>query len=153
MSGNKNNPQFNSVFSLKTVWLLVCLLMLITGCSGGLFGGGDDAAEAAGDGAGAAIEIAPQTGSLICSESCAAEGQCGTRADGSSVILAHSVQPATRDHDRLLPVESPIVILNRQPRLVQRVTGEQLTVEFFQVQMNEGGAGGWVAAWCVNVDQ
>jgi len=128
------------------------LLLMLTGC--GLIGGGDGDAP---PGDGAAAEAAPesvvQTGTLICNETCAAEGQCGARTDGMPVVLGHSMQPATRDHDLVFPVDAPLIIMNGQTRLVQRVTGEQFSAEFFQVQINESGLSGWVAGWCVNVDQ
>ena len=153
MTGFANIHQQGRSTALYRIIIGLFLLLLLTSCGGGLFGGGDDAAPADGSAVDAAIEAVPQSGTLSCNELCGAEGQCGTRADGTAVVLGHSVQPATRDHDRLFPVNTPLLILNRQPRLVQRITGEQLTVDFFQVQLNDGSVGGWVAGWCVNADQ
>ena len=122
---------------------LLLLLLLLTAC----FGGGDDAAQ---DTAVSDQAAAAQTGNLVCSPSCLSQGQCGTTADGRTVILAHSTQPATRDHDVILANDSTINILTIEPRNLQDAAGNPFSLNFFLVQPAEGGPASWVAGSCVN---
>lgn len=121
---------------------LLLLLLLLTAC----FGGGNDAADTiASDQA-----AAPLTGNLVCSPACLSQGQCGTTVDGRTVILAHSSQPATRDHNVILPNDSIVNLLGQEPRNVQDAAGSVFSLNFFLVQPADGGPASWVAGSCVN---
>ncbi len=122
--------------------LLLLLFLLLTAC----FGGGDEAAQ----GPLVPETAGQQTGSLVCSANCLNQGQCGAAADGRMVILAHSSQPATRDHNTLLANESPVLIVEQQPRTVIDIAGNISTLNFFAVQVAAGGPISWVAGSCVN---
>ncbi len=132
-------------YSTHPQWLSLLLLLiflLLTAC----FGGGNEAAPDAG-----APEIAAQlSGTLVCSNNCLNQGQCGTAADGRTVILAHSGQPATRDHNTILDNESAVFIIDQQQRLVTDMVGNQSNLNFFAVQLATGGPTSWVAGSCVN---
>jgi hypothetical protein len=121
---------------------LLLLLLLLTAC----FGGGDPAQNATVT-PGAVI---PLTGSLVCSPSCLSQGQCGTTVDGRIVILAHNTQPATRDHNVILPNESAVNILGQEPRNLVDAAGNPFSLNFFVVQPTAGGPTSWVAGSCVN---
>jgi hypothetical protein len=121
---------------------LLLLLLLLTAC----FGGGDAAPETAvTDPA-----LIPLTGNLVCGPDCLNQGQCGTTADGRTVILAHNTQPATRDHNVILANDSAVNILGQEPRNVQDSAGTAFSLNFFLVQPTEGGPASWVAGSCVN---
>ena len=121
---------------------LLLLFLLLTAC----FGGGEQAAQDV-----AAPEGAVQpTGTLVCSNNCLNQGQCGTAADGRIVILAHSDQPATRDHNTVLANDSTVLLLGQQPRSVIDLAGNISTLNFFAVQLASGGPASWVAGSCVN---
>ena len=123
---------------------LLLLFLLLTAC----LGGGNDAAQ---DTAVSPETGAPQTGSLVCSANCASQGQCGTTIDGRTVILAHSSQATTRDHDTLIANESTINILGTETHTVADAASNQTPLTFYNVQPTEGGPAGWVAASCVNL--
>lgn len=122
---------------------LLLLLLLLTAC----FGGGGNGAEetAVSDQA-----VAPLAGTLVCGTDCLNQGQCGTTADGRTVILAHSTQPATRDHDVILANDSAVNLLVQEPRNVQDAAGTAFSLNFFLVQPTDGGPASWVAGSCVN---
>jgi hypothetical protein len=94
---------------------------------------------------------AQQQGTLVCSEECAARGQCGTSVnDGSPVILGHPDQPAVQDHQMTFQAEYTLPIIDTKDELLQVLTtGEQFTHRFFLLQRADGRAG-WVAGWCLN---
>ncbi|MCA9917865.1 MAG: hypothetical protein KC445_07940 [Anaerolineales bacterium] len=121
---------------------LLLLIALFTACSGS----GDDAAPEVVDPAAAVL----QTGSLTCSQTCLAQGQCGTAADGRTVILAHSGQPKLRDHDTLLADEAAVTILNQQTLAISDAVGAISSMSFFNVQPT-GGPASWVSGSCVNL--
>ena len=122
---------------------LLLVLLLLTGC----LGGGGDAAE---DTAVSDQAVAPLAGTLVCGTDCLNQGQCGTTADGRTVILAHNTQPATRDHNVILANDSAVNILGQEPRNVQDAAGNPFSLNFFLVQPAEGGPNSWVAGSCVN---
>jgi hypothetical protein len=126
---------------MPLVWLLL-LFLLLTSC----LGGGDEAAQDAGSPETAAL----QTGTLTCSENCRNQGQCGTTVDGRIVILANSVQPATRAHNAVLENDSPILIVKQELRTVADPVGNLSNLNFFAVQPAAGGPTNWVAGSCVN---
>lgn len=123
---------------------LLLLLLLLTAC----FGAGEETASEVT----APEAAAGQTGSLTCSQTCLAQGQCGTAADSSVVILAHSAQPALRDHDTLLANAAAIVIVGQQTLDVSDVTGAITSMNFWAVQPPEGGPTSWVSGSCVNLN-
>lgn len=122
---------------------LLLLLLLLTAC----FGGGDAVPQ---DTAVSEQAVTPLAGTLVCSPNCLGQGQCGTTADGRTVILAHSTQPATRDHNVILANDSAVNILGQEPRNVQDAAGTAFSLNFFLVQPTEGGPASWVAGSCVN---
>lgn len=122
---------------------LLLLFLLLTAC----FGGGNEAAPEV-----AAPEAAgPQSGTLTCTATCLAQGQCGTAADGRTVILAHGSQPTLRDHNAILENNSNIVVAGQQTLNIMDITGATSTLNFFAVQVPEGGPINWVAGSCVNL--
>lgn len=125
------------------LWIgLLLLLLLLTAC----LGGGNNAAQDE-----AAQEAATQAnGALTCSEGCQSAGQCGTTADGRTLILAHNGQPMTRDHNITLLNGSAVFIADRQQRTVIDATGVTFPLDFTAVQLADGSGAGWVVASCVN---
>ena len=118
------------------------LLLTTTAC----IGGGDEPAPEA-----AAPEAAVQaTGTLVCSADCINQGQCGTTLDGRIVILGHSGQPATRDHNTTLLTDSVVFLREEQQRTVMDPAGNTSVLNFFAVQPTDGGPMSWVAGTCVN---
>jgi hypothetical protein len=122
---------------------LLLLLLLLTAC----FGGGGDAAP---ETAVTDPALIPLTGNLVCGPDCLNQGQCGTTADGRTVILAHNTQPATRDHNVILANDSAVNILGQEPRNLQDAAGNPFSLNFFLVQSPAGGPASWVAGSCVN---
>ncbi len=122
------------------LWLLL-LFLLLTAC----FGGGDDAAQEG------VLETAVQQGTLTCSDNCRNQGQCGTATDGRIVVLAHGLQPATRDHNAVLENDSPVLIVGTEQRTVADPAGNTSNLNFFAVQPSGGGPTNWVAGSCVNI--
>jgi len=121
---------------------LLLLLLGLTAC----FGGGNNAAQDTG----VTLEVpGQQTGTLTCSESCAAQGQCGTAPDGRILIMAHSNVPSTRDHNTVLPNDSTVTVLAQEPHTIADVAGVTSTLNFFAIQPVEGGPASWVAGTCV----
>jgi hypothetical protein len=139
---NQNLTRIHLMQPRQASWVGLLLLLLLTAC----LGGGTEAAEDAVVPEAAALT----TGSLVCSESCLSQGQCGTAADGRIVILAHSNGPATRDHNTVLNNDSTILIVGQEPRTIADITGATATLNFFAVQPAEGGPTSWVAGSCVN---
>lgn len=136
------SPQHVTPFQRAPLAGLLLLFLLLTACFGG---GGDEVALVV-------PETAVQsTGTLVCSEGCLSQGQCGTVADGRIVILARSSGPATRDHDVLLLNDSAVTIVAQEPRIIQDIAGNQTNLNFFAVQPAEGGFTSWVAGSCVNL--
>jgi hypothetical protein len=130
-------------FRLAPAAVMLLLLLLLTAC----FGGGDNVAE---DTAVSDQASVPLTGNLVCGPDCLNQGQCGTTADGRTVILAHNTQPATRDHNVILASDSVVNILQQEPRNMQDPAGNPFSLNFFLVQPVEGGPASWVAGICVN---
>lgn len=123
--------------------VLLLLLLLLTAC----FGGGDAAPQDTAVSDQAAVS---PTGTMVCSPDCLNQGQCGTTTDGRTVILAHSTQPATRDHDVILANDRTMNILGQEQRTVLDAAGNPFTLNFFLVQPTEGGPNSWVAGSCVS---
>ena len=119
--------------------LALFFLLFVLGC------GGSDATPI-GDGS------APQQQAiLVCSEECAARGQCGkTVAGNEPVILGHPDRPAVQEHQMTFQADYTVPIVGTAEELVQVVsTGEQFQQTFFLLQRSDGRTG-WVAGWCVN---
>ncbi len=131
-------------FQRLPLFILLLLLLLLTAC----FGRGNNAAQ---DTAVTDQTVTATTGNLVCSPACLSQGQCGTTADGRTVILAHDAQPATRDHNVVLANDSNVNLLGQDQRSVQdTATGTVSVLNFFLVQPVEGGLSSWVAGSCVN---
>ena len=92
-----------------------------------------------------------QQGALVCSEECAARGQCGKTVNGEQpVILGHPDYPAVQDHQMTFPADYTLPIIGTQEELVQVLsTGEQFNQTFFLIKRADERVG-WVAGWCVN---
>ena len=98
-------------------------------------------------------EVPPleQQGTLVCSEECAARGQCGKTINGEQpVILGHPDHPAVQDHQMTFPAEYTLPIIGTKDELVQVLsTGEQFYHTFFLIKRADERVG-WVAGWCIN---
>ena len=95
-------------------------------------------------------ETAPQQqGILVCSEECAARGQCGKTVNGDqTVILGHPDRPVVQDHQMTFPAEDILPIVSTKEELLEVVsTGEQFSHLFFLLQRADERVG-WVAGWC-----
>lgn len=131
------------VVSGSAVWSLRCfgLLFILVGLTACLGGGNEEAV---------APEAAAPGNVLQCSETCRSEGQCGETADGRTLILAHSGQPATQNHNITLPANtSANIILTEERTLVRPADGQTFNQPFHQIQTTDTGQIAWVAAWCV----
>ena len=129
--------QYKSGVSL--LGLALFFLLFVLGCSRG---GNEVPVE----------EGAPQQqGTLVCSEECAARGQCGkTVAGNEPVILGHPDRPTVQDHQMTFQADYTLPIVGTAEELVQVVsTGEQFQQTFFLLQRSDGRTG-WVAGWCLN---
>ncbi|HID53707.1 MAG TPA: SH3 domain-containing protein [Anaerolineae bacterium] len=126
----------------KNIVLPVLFLLLLF--SLGACGGGGDDGEAP----------TARTGKLDCAEECVLYGQCGTNQENKTVILGNSSQPETRNHNMTLPKDTAVTILSEQQKLVMfpetKIEAPEL---FYQVQTEDGATTGWVAAWCVAVNE
>ena len=121
---------------------LLLLFLLLTACLGG--------GEEAGQDTAVSPEIAfPVAGTLVCSGSCQSQGQCGTTADGRTVILAHSSKASTRDHDTLFVNETAVELLQAEPHTVLDSSGNSTNLNFYIVQTVGGGPRSYVAGTCV----
>ena len=129
--------QHKSVVSL--LGLALFFLLFVLGCSRG----GDEAPVEEG--------ASQQQGTLVCSEECAARGQCGKTVSGNEpVILGHPDRPAVQDHQMTFQADYTLPIVGTAEELVQVVsTGEQFQQTFFLLQRSDGRTG-WVAGWCLN---
>lgn len=107
-------------------------------------------------GAGGEAGAAGRTGQLACTEECVLYGQCGTNQENKAVILGNSNQPETRNHNMTLPDDTAVTILSEQQKLVlfpvPLPEREDMQL-FYQVQLEGGETTGWVAAWCVAVNE
>lgn len=128
--------QSKSIVSL--LGLTIFFLLFILGCSRG----GEDAP-------GEGETAAQQQGTLVCSEECAARGQCGKTVNGDQiVILGHPDRPAVKEHQMTFPAEDTLPIVSTKEELIEVVsTGEQFSQIFFLLQRADERVG-WVAGWC-----
>ena len=87
---------------------------------------------------------------LVCSEECARRGQCGTIADGRSVILGHPERPVVSGHQLVFATDTPVTLVGTSiQRLQVRATSEKFDHTFSLVTRPNDGRSGWVAGWCV----
>jgi hypothetical protein len=129
--------QSKSIVSL--LGLAIFFLLFVLGCNRG-------GEEAPGEGEAAS----QQQGTLVCSEECAARGQCGKTVNGEqTVILGHPDRPVVKDHQMTFPAEDTLPIVSTKEELLQvSSTGEQFTQSFFLLQRADERVG-WVAGWCL----
>ena len=120
--------------------LAIFFLLFVLGCSRG----GDTPPVEEG-------AVPQQQGTLVCSEECAARGQCGKTVNGNQpVILGHPDHPAVQDHQMTFQAEYTLPIISTKEEILQVVsTGEQFPHTFFLLQRADNQVG-WVAGWCLN---
>ena len=125
---------------VSLIGLAFLFLLFIAGCSRG----GEETEPTTAEGT-------QQLGTLVCSEECAARGQCGTSVNSNQpVILGHPDHPAVQDHQMTFQAEYTLPIIGAKDELVQVVsTGEQFNHTFFLLQRADERVG-WVAGWCLN---
>lgn len=130
--------QSKSIVSL--LGLALFFLLFVLGCNRG----GEEAPVEEG--------AAPQQqGTLVCSEECAARGQCGKTVNGDElVILGHPDRPSVQDHQMTFQAEYTLPIISTKEEQLQVLsTDEQFSQTFFLLQRADERVG-WVAGWCVN---
>jgi hypothetical protein len=146
-------PDINSAFSVypsafrlpprtyRPGLLIIAVLFLLTAAS---CGGGDSAAPP--------DDQAQQQGQIVCSEECAARGQCGTLLSGDqAVVLGNPEQPAVSNHQLIFPADATLPIIGVQDILLREpATGNEFTQPFYMIS-REDGRSGWVAGWCINL--
>ncbi|MFO7682259.1 MAG: hypothetical protein R6X34_19645 [Chloroflexota bacterium] len=93
-----------------------------------------------------------QQAMLVCSDECAARGQCGHLVSNDQpVILGHPERPAVQEHQLTFPSDTPLPVLGIRDEIVQSVTtSEQFSHPFYLVQRADSQTG-WVAGWCTNL--
>jgi hypothetical protein len=116
----------------------VGLAVLLAACSGG-----GDAQEQAAPEATAVPVI------LTCSEMCLQQGQCGSAADGRTLILGHSDHPETQNHDLVFNADALITIQETREQMIQPINNQPYMQPFSRIVLNENGQQGWVANWCI----
>lgn len=92
---------------------------------------------------------------IMCTEECAARGQCGTLPDGRQAILADDRGPAVSQHNRFFVHETLATIVNINEReLIAAVDGVPQIAQttpfphlFYQVSAE--GKTAWVSQWCI----
>ncbi|MBK8988156.1 MAG: hypothetical protein IPM39_19175 [Chloroflexi bacterium] len=96
------------------------------------------------------LEQAASPINLVCSEECARRGQCGTIADGRSVILGHPERPVVSGHQLVFATDTPVTLVGTSIQRLQIIaTSEQFDHTFYLVTRPNDGRSGWVAGWCV----
>lgn len=125
--------------TLSLIGLTLFFLFFILSCRGG--------AETPPENPDAPVE---QQANLVCSEECAARGQCGKTVNGNqSVVLGNPDFPAVQNHQMTFPADYTLPIVGVKDELVQVVaTGEQFNQSFFLIKRADERVG-WVAGWCV----
>lgn len=124
--------------------LAAAMSLLLVGC----FGGGNNNEEAAAEQPAVAPIVLPQT-TLVCSEMCSQNGQCGQGVDGRVYVLARSDQPNTQNHDRIFPVDTAVEILQSEQRNIQRPGSEPVPQPFTLINLVNEQKTGWVVDWCI----
>jgi hypothetical protein len=89
-------------------------------------------------------------GVLVCSEACAARGQCGTTTERGDVVLASTIAPSTRGHDLAASAGTPVVInaMVSEP-VLSSTTGQEFSANYYQVTLPDRPLPAWVAGWCL----
>ncbi len=87
---------------------------------------------------------------LVCSQSCKERAQCGTRQDGSEVVLMNRGAPAVDNHDMAVPTGTAVTVQESRAQQVQEVTSlNQFSVTFLRVVLANQAEEGWVTQWCL----
>lgn len=93
---------------------------------------------------------------VVCSEECAAHGQCGTLVDADGpAILANEAGPAVELHDRFFVEDTLVTIIEVSPRELISASGGAPLIgvatpfphTFYRVASDSKTA--WVSEWCV----
>jgi hypothetical protein len=89
-------------------------------------------------------------GVLVCSQACAARGQCGATAELGDVVLASTVAPATRGHDVAAPGGTLVAIntMVSEP-ILAGASGQESVTNYYQVILPDRAFPAWVAGWCI----
>ncbi|MDX1663487.1 MAG: hypothetical protein R3272_06815 [Candidatus Promineifilaceae bacterium] len=136
---------------------LLFLLLLLVACGGaeeGAEGGdldivGEDPAAQPGSAPFGALGEA----TLICSTECIVHGQCGQTEAREELVLLNREGPAVAaaEHDLTAPAGTTVSIIGTREQVLRRqLSGERLTLNFYQVSLPTLGETAWVASWCVD---
>lgn len=87
---------------------------------------------------------------VVCSQSCKERAQCGTRQDGSEVVLMNRGGPAVDNHDMFVPSGTAVTVQESRAQDVQEVISQiQFPVTFLRVLTENQAEEGWVTQWCL----
>ena len=92
---------------------------------------------------------------IVCTDECAARGQCGVLPDDHRAVLANEGRPAVWDHNRFFVDGTPVIVREVSNReLIASRDRVPLTVEatpfphiFYRVEGE--GKNAWVSEWCI----
>ena len=106
-------------------------------------------------GGGGPLTVGEQA-TLICSEECAARGQCGSLTDDTKVVLGQDSGPVVRGHNRFF-VENVVVTVDEttERTLIGALNGVPLVETtpfphtFYRVTQPEIPKTAWVSGWCI----
>lgn len=93
---------------------------------------------------------------LVCTEACAAHGQCGTLPTAKKAVLTNNGGPAVSLHDRYLPTGTAVQVVEINERqLLPAQGGSPRTADatpfphlFYRVTVPDGSST-WVSDWCI----
>ncbi|MFO7536681.1 MAG: hypothetical protein R6X32_01325 [Chloroflexota bacterium] len=122
-------------FLLLLFGISLSFLLLLTACAAGSQSGTETAAEAR---------------FVVCNEECVQRGQCGQNEGGEWVVLGHTDSPHTDNHNILFSANQQVFVSQIQDRQLEIIqSGQQLSLQFYYVNLPDQSKAGWVAGWCV----
>jgi hypothetical protein len=87
---------------------------------------------------------------VVCSQSCKERAQCGTRQDGSEVVLMSRGGPAVDNHDMVILSGTAVTVQESRAQDVREVSSQiQFPVTFLRVLAENQAEEGWVTQWCL----